>query len=215
MPEKLMGDEQMLVGSIHLMGVDGTLTDDGIDPAGLPKLIKIDYILHGPMTAFTVALLHIDRAMILHDEYIRLPFSRINAFLWITGTPHKTGRALRKATLHKGGRECDTRSVHFRTVCREDVTGNFRMEQHALDPQDVQRQSMDPFQLFTAQYFEFSIEIGHIKLLFSMAAHKGNRTGMAGGYSRPLGKGCPAYVPAYSVSSCCLSCFIIFTMDMM
>lgn len=24
---------------------------------------------------------------------------------------------------------------------------------------------------------------------------------MAGGYSRPFGKGCPAYVPAYSVSS--------------
>lgn len=37
---------------------------------------------------------------------------------------------------------------------------------------------------------------------------------MAGGYSRPFGKGCPAYVPAYSVSSCCLSCFIIFTMEM-
>ena len=66
-----MGDEQMLVGSIHLMGVDGTLTDDGIDPAGLPELIKVDHILHGPVTAFTVALLHIDRAMILHDEYIR------------------------------------------------------------------------------------------------------------------------------------------------
>ena len=56
------------------------MTDDGIDPAGLPELIKVDHILHGPVTAFTVALLHIDRAMILHDEYIRLPFSRINAF---------------------------------------------------------------------------------------------------------------------------------------
>ena len=38
---------------------------------------------------------------------------------------------------------------------------------------------------------------------------------MVGGYSRPFGKGCPAYVPAYSVSSCCLSRFIIFTMEMM
>lgn len=167
------------------------------------------------MTAFTVALLHIDRAMILHDEYIRLPFSRINAFLWITARHTKpAGHCERQRSTREAGNVTHAPST-FAPCAARISRATSEWNQHALDPQDVQRQSMDPFQLFTAQYFEFSIEIGHIKLLFSMAALKGNRTGMAGGYSRPFGKGCPAYVPAYSVSSCCLSCFIIFTMEMM